>query len=129
MKNGCEIYLANIEKQVMGGVQDDDDYYGGYYGRGRRLNDNDFHTLEDVYEDSLELLHVVDTQGAVAGKNLSFSETMIIQDDAFKGDPDDEDFEGFTGNEGAHATHFYRPTVSLDARIHILFSTSHDIYL
>ncbi|RAO71302.1 uncharacterized protein BHQ10_007314 [Talaromyces amestolkiae] len=57
LKNGCDIYLANIEKSVTGGVQDDD-YYGGYYGR----------------------------------------------------DPDDEDFEGFTGNEGAHATHFYRPT-------------------
>lgn len=120
LKNGCDIYLANIEKQVMGGVDDDDDY-GSYYGRGRRPNHKDFHTLEEVYEDSLELLHVVDTQGVVAGKNLSFSETMIIQDDAFKGDPDDEDFEGFTGNEGAHATHFYRPTVSLDARIFILF--------
>lgn len=53
----------------------------------------------------------------MAGVNLSFSETMIIQDDAFKGDPDDEDYEGFTGNEGAHATHFYRPTVSLSAEI------------
>lgn len=114
LQNGCEIYLANIEKSVTGGVEDDD-YYGGYYGRGRRLNDKDFHTLEDVYEDSLELLHVVDTQGAVAGKNLSFSETMIMQNEAFKGDPDDEDFEGFTGNEGAHATHFYRPTVGLEA--------------
>ena len=117
LKNGCDIYLANIEKSVTGGVEDDDDYYGGYYGRGRSLNNKDYHPLEDVYEDSLELLHVVDTQGVVAGVNLSFSETMIIQDDAFKGDPDDEDYEGFTGNEGAHATHFYRPTVSLSAEI------------
>jgi hypothetical protein len=115
LKNGCDIYLANIEKSVSGGVEDDDgDYYGGYYGRGRRLDSEDFHTLEEVYEDSLELLHIVDMQGVVAGKNISFSESMIIQDDAFKGDPDDEDFEGFTGNEGAHATHFYRQTVSLD---------------
>lgn len=112
LKNGCDIYLANIEKQIKGGVEDDD-YYGGYYGRGRRLDDKDFHTLEDVYEDSLELLHIVDTQGVVAGRNIPFSETLIIQDDAFKGDPDDEEFESFTGNEGAHATHFYQPTVSL----------------
>ncbi|KAL3705144.1 hypothetical protein TMatcc_008816 [Talaromyces marneffei ATCC 18224] len=109
LKNNCDIYLANIEKSVKGGVEDDE-YYGGYYGRGRHLDDNGFHTLEDVYEDSLELLHVVDMQGAAAGKNLPFPETMIIQNDAFNGEPDDEDFEGFTGNEGSHATHFFRPT-------------------
>ncbi|EED16610.1 conserved hypothetical protein [Talaromyces stipitatus ATCC 10500] len=111
-KNDCEIYLANIEKTTTGDVYEDDyhdDYYGSY-GRGRRLNGKDFHNLEEVYESSLELLHVVDTKGVVVGAKLSFPESMIVQSDIFERDPDDEDFEGFTGNEGAHATHFFRET-------------------
>lgn len=84
--NDCEIYLANVEKKVTGSVEDDyvlyghSGGYGGYggYGPGRRLESNkNFHAIFDAYAKNLELLHIVDTQGSVAGRNLLLSNNMI----------------------------------------------------
>jgi hypothetical protein len=114
---GFDIFLASIQKTDVGEA-DDDGYYGRYYGDyygGGGYASNDTHRIVDLVESSLELSHVVDSTGAMVGKDLPLPENMIIQEGAFDRDPDDEDFEGFTGNEGASATHFYRETVSSHA--------------
>lgn len=45
---------------------------------------------------------------------MDVDENRIVQPDLYESDrePDDEDFEGYTGNEGASATHWYRDAVS-----------------
>jgi len=51
--------------------------------------------------------------GTEVEKDLSFDEELFIQADPFENEePDDEEYSGFTGNEGVSATHFYHRTVS-----------------
>ncbi|KAE8374594.1 hypothetical protein BDV26DRAFT_295802 [Aspergillus bertholletiae] len=104
---GFDIFLANIEKTDTGGVEED---YGGYY-YGHPSGDT--HTIIDLVESRLELSHVVDSEGIVVGNNVPFPEDMLIQKDIFDRDPDDEEFEDFTGNEGASTTHFYHESGAL----------------
>ncbi|KAF7592020.1 hypothetical protein BBP40_000801 [Aspergillus hancockii] len=97
----------------MGEVEHDG-YYAGYYGRGVYAT-NDNHRIVDLIESSLEMLQLVDSKGAMVAKNLLFPEGGIAKSGVFQHDPDDEDFEGFTGNKGALTTHFYRKTASFYA--------------
>jgi len=57
---------------------------------------------------------VVELDGREVAKDMECNEKeMFIQTDPFEEvEPDDEDYSGFTGNEGVSATHFYRRTVS-----------------
>lgn len=51
----------------------------------------------------------------------------IVQDNPFERAPDREDYEGFTGNEGASATHFYRNSciVMIPRKQHVDFLLDH----
>ncbi|THC89240.1 hypothetical protein EYZ11_011308 [Aspergillus tanneri] len=120
-RTGFDIFLANIEKENMGGV--DDGYYDSYYGRGRYGSD-DIHSIVDLIESTLKLSRVVNTKGIVVGKNLPFPEKMLIQEDVFNRDPDKENFQGFTGNEGATATYFYQETIAFELADPELFGRS-----
>ncbi|KAE8339786.1 hypothetical protein BDV24DRAFT_152562 [Aspergillus arachidicola] len=95
---GFGLLLANIEKKNMGGVGGNG-YCRGSYGRGG----NGTHRIRHLTESSLELSHVVHSRGV----------DMLIQKGVFDRDPDKESFKGFTGNEGASATHFYHETGAL----------------
>ncbi|EON69319.1 hypothetical protein W97_08579 [Coniosporium apollinis CBS 100218] len=135
----CCVYLASLERKVYGGVKDDyDEYYGrgfGYYDdeesengdsedensedeptdcskdRPTRRYASDFHEIIDECDKSLKLKRVVDFAGRVVGTEFDVDEDNIIQDEPFKDrEPDEEDFEGYTGNEGASTTHWYRNT-------------------
>ncbi|KNG87017.1 hypothetical protein ANOM_004695 [Aspergillus nomiae NRRL 13137] len=106
---GFDLFLANIEKKDIGEVDGYEDYYGDFYGRGR----NGIHRIADLIETSLEMSHVVDSGGVIVGRNLSFPGLLLMQNGVFDRDPDKEDFQGFTGNEGASATHFYHETGAL----------------
>jgi hypothetical protein len=54
----------------------------------------------------------VELDGTEVAKDLEFDEESFIQVDALADeDPDDEDYSGFTGNEGVSTTHFYHRTV------------------
>lgn len=55
---------------------------------------------------------MVDLDGHVLGQGITIQEDDDGQEDPFERDPDDEDYEGYTGNAGASATHWYRDTVS-----------------
>ncbi|KAK5123058.1 hypothetical protein LTR85_003254 [Meristemomyces frigidus] len=70
------------------------------------------HTITDETDSSLQLKRVVDTEGVETMKDVNIEEECIIQEDPFEDrDPDEEAYEGFTGNAGASATHWYRDTV------------------
>lgn len=112
-QTGFDLFLVNIEKEHTGAV-DEDDYYGGYggsYNRGKTYDD--FHTIMDDIDTTLKLVHVVDHLGFTVVKDLDFPEDMLLPADVLDRSPDDEGFQGFTGNEGASTSHFYRETVSL----------------
>ncbi|KAB8224116.1 hypothetical protein BDV33DRAFT_227489 [Aspergillus novoparasiticus] len=117
---GFDIFLANIEKKEVGAVEDDGSFYDGSYGRGG----NGTHRIDYLIESSLTLSHVVDSGGIPVGRDLPFPNDMLIQTGVFDRDPDKEDFQGFTGNEGASATHFYHETGVLifPRRFHFLYT-------
>lgn len=104
-KEGFTMYLANIVKEVTGGVEDD---YSGYYVSGVQ-------EIQDITDESLKLSNVIGLDGTVVAKSMDLTEDDIdfVQGDIFDREPDDEDFEGYTGNEGSYATHWYRDTVRL----------------
>jgi len=95
---------------------DDVDPYGGY---GNWYNDaasdeDGHHNIDDIIEDSLELTPVVTLAGEpfVNRLVLDDDDAEIVQEDPFERDPDPEEFDGYTGNESATATHVFRETVS-----------------
>ena len=55
----------------------------------------------------------MDLHGTELAGDLKFDMETLIQNDPFRDvSPDEEDYSGFTGNEGVSTTHFYRKTVS-----------------
>lgn len=113
LRKACEgkgfyLYLASIEKTVSGSAEDE--YYGGYNNFG--YNADCDHPIVDVCDSSLRLLRVGDRRGRTVAEQVDIDETIFVQNDVFDRAPDQEEFEqGYTGNEGSSATHFYRETV------------------
>lgn len=96
------IYLANIEKTESGAAEEP------YDSRHRKP-----YCEINVTETNLEFLKIVDALGTVVAEHLPFHEDLLIQSGFFLNrDPNKEEYQGFTGNAGAQATHFYRATVS-----------------
>lgn len=93
------VYVANLIRSVCGGCEEYDD--------------EDIHPIDEVYEEDLYLSKVVDLHGAVIATRLQFNEDNIVQKNPFARDPDDEEYTGFTGNEGVSTTHFFRDSVSI----------------
>jgi hypothetical protein len=51
--------------------------------------------------------------GNLVTEKVNINEEDFLEENPFKDKkPDDEDYSGFTGNEGVSATHWYRDTVS-----------------
>ncbi|KAG7004618.1 hypothetical protein G7Y79_00024g055680 [Physcia stellaris] len=104
---GVCFYLASMEHTKYGSVEnnfyddDSDEDHSAHH-----------HTLEDVIEEELSLKRVVDLHGHLLARNVAINEEDIVEEDPFDGrDPDHEDYEGYTGNAGASATHWYHDTV------------------
>ncbi|KAI9781115.1 MAG: hypothetical protein M1816_002473 [Peltula sp. TS41687] len=93
------VYMANLLRSLCGGCEEYDD--------------DDMHPIDEVYEDELTLTKVVDLNGAILAGGLQFKEDDIVQKSPFARDPDDEEYTGFTGNEGVSTTHFFRNSVVL----------------
>jgi hypothetical protein len=101
---GFCFYLANLERSVSGGC---DEYDGYNYGHR-----SGFHALVEEYDRKTSLKRIVELDGSEVARDLEFKEELLIQHEPFKGaKPDDEDYSGYTGNEGVSATHFYHRTV------------------
>ncbi|KAH7141955.1 hypothetical protein EDB81DRAFT_885007 [Dactylonectria macrodidyma] len=125
-----EIFLGLLEKEEMGPCENDySDWsshrgrgrYGGYggYGRYGGYDDEDeddeedeggFHSLEEVFESTYTIKTVVDLEGHLVTEDLNFDEEDILEEDCFEGIDAEEEYEGYMGNYGPSATHWYRVT-------------------
>ncbi|MCJ1313989.1 hypothetical protein MMC25_007669 [Agyrium rufum] len=94
-KGGLSMHLSNMAYEITGGCDEDS-------------NGEGFHDIDDEIERELKLTYVVRPNGALCAKDLPFGEEHILQEEPFKRRPDDEEFSGWTGNEGTSTTHFYR---------------------
>lgn len=106
---GVCFYLANLDKTISGGC---DDEYGDYGGYGGYAMSGDVHEIIDETDRETSLKRVVELDGTEVAQGLEFDEESFIQLAPLEDeDPDDEDYSGFTGNEGVSTTHFYHRTV------------------
>jgi hypothetical protein len=104
---GFSLYLASFEMTIEGGCDLDEGWDNPAY-----------HEITEECDRTTTLTRVVELDGTEVTKNLEYSEDGFVQDQPFEElPPDDEDYSGFTGNEGVSTMHFYRRTVS------ILFTT------
>ncbi|CAH0055571.1 unnamed protein product [Clonostachys solani] len=98
-----EIFLALLEKEERGGVEDD------YYDRGyrNRFYDDDedeeeedegYHHIIDVFDQSYTIKTLVDFEGRVVTENVSFETEDLLQEDCFDDMEGEEEYEGFMGN-------------------------------
>jgi hypothetical protein len=85
---------------------DQDDEHG--YGDGG----SEHHSIDEVIEDTMLLVRIVNLDGIKVATNIEIDKGCFIQKDVFDREPDDEEFSGYTGNEGVSTTHFYRDSVS-----------------
>ena len=136
------VFLANLQRTVQRPCEDDghDDHYDHYSRRNRGgwgyddsdENDKDededpdayrHHNIECVNEDTLELRLVVRPDGSKYATGVSIEEENIIQEDVFDDLPDEEDYEGYTGNAGPDVTHYYRKSAFLvmPKRLEVVF--------
>jgi hypothetical protein len=100
--------LLAFNGRSRGGVEDDGGY--GYHGYGRRRYRSpspSTHSLTEIYNDRLSIKRAVNVDGTLAADDLALEVGDFVQKDALNGEPDEEEFSGFTGNEGATATHIY----------------------
>ncbi|KAK4542829.1 hypothetical protein LTR36_006205 [Oleoguttula mirabilis] len=100
------MYLCTAEKSACGRVSG----FGG--SASSDLNNDDVLTIEDIYKEDISLTYIYDLDGEFVASNVTVDldgvSPQIVQSNAVEGDPDDEDCEGGTGNEGATTTHWFR---------------------
>jgi hypothetical protein len=104
----CEAYLGLLTLWQSGDADEDyewDDHY-------RRSSEGP-HEMGEIYDESLSVDHWSDREGQdCALGNIHFSESEVLSDSAI-GDwePDDEEFEGYTGNAGMTLERWYHRAV------------------
>lgn len=124
---GFTLYLANLEREVMG--QADENDYSHAFSENSEDEDEDeddeddkssqysdgsggsYHRIWDVCDESITLTRVVDAEGHEVFKDIPIEENDIVQVRPFKRKPNKSEYEGYTGNERASATHWYKDTV------------------
>ena len=115
-------YLASCEKTESGGCVDEGDRYNNYEDsedEGSEENDGntEYRQLEHVNESSIELQRMVNPSGILLARNIELSEDDFVSIDPFDHDPDKEEYEGYMGNWGPDATHFYHDSVPISVLI------------
>ncbi|KAG2165453.1 hypothetical protein JADG_005192 [Aureobasidium aubasidani] len=109
---GFTLYLASLGKQVHGSAESNNNGYYDRYDDDEEGSDGEFHAIEDVIDETLKLTRVVDTDGNVIATDLDIEEDDIVQPDPYEDrDPDEDSYEGWTGNAGATSTHWYKDSV------------------
>ncbi|KAI0157301.1 hypothetical protein GGR57DRAFT_500920 [Xylariaceae sp. FL1272] len=93
VETGAAIFLATAELEVF-------------------MNEGDYEDEDEEIERSSRLKGVKTLDGTTVLVSLEYSQDRFINREDFEeGSPDDEEYSGFTGNEGATATYWYPDTV------------------
>ena len=101
-KHDVCVYFAHFKHTVSGGVDEDDDDSYGY------RNDVEIHDIVDECDSDWTLTTLFTTEGCKIAEGLDMNPEDFIEEERLEEEgPDYEDFEGWTGNEGANTTHYY----------------------
>ncbi|KAG6001850.1 hypothetical protein E4U21_003778 [Claviceps maximensis] len=111
-----DIFLATLELMERGNCEPEDDdprfsntkYYN--YRNKLRRNEDDFHPLDDILEEAYAVKTLVDLEGNVVARGMHLDDDDLLEIDCFEGFDAEEDYEGYMGNWGPSATHWYRVT-------------------
>ena len=95
--NDVCVYLAHFEHTKSGGCDDGDDYY----------DNKDIHEIMDEYDSDWKIRTLFTPEGDAIARDMELNEEEFLGEVKFPDGPDDEEYEGWTGNEGANTTHFY----------------------
>ncbi|KAN0080621.1 hypothetical protein V8E54_003825 [Elaphomyces granulatus] len=105
-KTGFSLFLTSVERTESGDVRE-----WQYCQKCGCDHNCSRHRLSERDETLIVLSNIVDPQGCTSFAEINCNDAALIQEDPFfDHDPDEEDYKGFTGNEGATATHVYRLT-------------------
>lgn len=105
----CECFLATIEKRE----------HGACNGSGPEdYRSDELHSLATVDEESIHLRSIVAVDGTLVLQDVAIEEHgELMREDDYDSfgvfGPIDEEFEGWTGNEGARTTLWYRESAIL----------------
>ena len=106
------LYFASVQREILGDC--DSWRSNGAPKKFRNSKNVVMHTIYEVIERETSLTRVVDIYGTLVGESIKFDDTFFASTKPFDDrNPDDEEYSGYTGNEGVSATHFYRRTVAL----------------
>ena len=102
---GFSLFFAHIEYSKSGSIEEEDyDVYGS----------TSFHDFIDEIESKWSLHTVFQYDGKQIAKKIALEEEDILETFDFSDiEPDDEECDGWTGNEGCTATHFYHRTCAV----------------
>ncbi|OAQ63101.2 2OG-Fe(II) oxygenase superfamily protein [Pochonia chlamydosporia 170] len=107
-----DIFLALLEKEEMGSCEYEiwrrEDYR--YDDSGGDDTDTSFHELNDVFGLDYRVKTLVDLKGRVVTERLPLKQKDILEPDCFDDIREEESDEGYMGNSGPTATHWYRVT-------------------
>jgi len=111
-QTGCDAYLSLVTFWESGSAEPSGDYG---YGRRRRYYDDDGyegdgeHEMGEVFDETLSANHFSDAEGnSLPIGSIPFDESEIVSDlQLNEGEPDKEDFEGYTGNAGMTLQRWY----------------------
>ena len=107
---GFCFYFAHLEYSLSGSVEE----YEDNSNWGYRRSSADYHELIDETDAEWRLQTIFQYTGKQIAADLTLEEEEILQNTDFTGiEPDDEECDGWTGNEGCTATHFYRRTCAV----------------
>lgn len=101
-QEGMCLYLANLDLRIEGGCDEDDED-----------EEDDYHEIIEEVDRTVTLKRVVQLDGIDVAHDLDFDESLFVQNRPLTDQAPDreEDYSGYTGNEGVSATHFYHRTV------------------
>jgi hypothetical protein len=105
LKQVCEeygflLYLANFEKSVYGGCDEEDEE-----------TEDGVHPILDEFDKTTTLKKVAQLDGTKVATDLEFGEECFTSQGLFEKAPHEEEYSGYTRNKGVSTTHFYRRTV------------------
>ena len=107
---GFCLYFAHFEYTLSGSVDEYEDNPNWGYGR----NSAEYHELIDETDAEWRLQTIFQYDGKQIAADITLEEEDLLENTDFTGiEPDDEECDGWTGNEGCTATHFYRRTCAV----------------
>jgi hypothetical protein len=97
-----------MEKQVHGSVEISDRHYNSHYYDSDQNSDDELHDIQEIFEESLKLTRVVDTDGNVLVTGIDIEEEEVLRSDTYEDrDPDAHEYS----RSSEHSTHWYSDSV------------------